>query len=61
MTESEIKFKAIQMLSGIKYLSKKQIDDFIGYAYHSLQIEKNEEHDRILMESIELYFKLKYE
>ena len=57
MENEEIKFKTIQLINGIKYLSTDQFDDFKYYACHRLGIEKTEENFEVIKEAVELYFK----
>lgn len=58
MEESTIKFKTIQFINGIKYLSEKQVDD-LGYTMcHNLGIDKCEENFLIIREACKTYFDL---
>jgi len=59
MDASIIKFKAIQFLQGIKYLSKQQVLDFKSIVCDDLNIEKNEENFNLIHEAIETYFNVK--
>jgi hypothetical protein len=58
MEASEIKFKTIQFVNGIKYLSEKQVED-LGYVMcQNLGIEKCEKNFAIVREACKTYFEL---
>lgn len=57
MNANTIKFKTIQLISGLKYMSEKQVDDAKHIICSDLQIEKSEENFNIIEDGIKTYFK----
>lgn len=56
--DKEIKLKVIKELNGIKSMSPQQIDNFIDYMFFTIPIEENAENKNIIIEGIQMYFKL---
>ena len=56
MTPTEIQFKVIKELNGVKYLSKQQVDNFIDYMFFLLPIEENSENRKTIIEGIKMCF-----
>ncbi|WP_348825720.1 hypothetical protein [Flavobacterium aestuarii] len=57
MNENTIKFKTIQLINGLKYMSEKNVDDAKHIICSDLQIEKTEENFNIIENAIKTYFK----
>lgn len=58
MEPTTIKFKTIQYLNGINYLSEKQINDLCHLICVKLDIDKSEENFLIIKEACKVYFDL---
>lgn len=56
MTENEIKFKAIELINGVKYMTTNQINDFKAYVRHHLNLEDAEENNKPIEEAVKIYF-----
>ena len=57
MDANTIKFKTIQFINGLKYMSEKQVDDAKHIICCDLQIDKSEENFNVIEEGIKTYFK----
>lgn len=57
MEDTTIKFKTIQFINGLKYMSEKQVDDAKHVICFNLKIEKSEENFNIIEDAIKTYFK----
>ena len=57
MDANTIKFKTIQFINGLKYMSEKQVNDAKHIICCDLEIEKSEENFNIIEEGIKTYFK----
>ena len=57
MDVNTIKFKTIQFVNGLKYMSKKQVSDVKHIICSDLQIEKTEENFNVIEDAIKTYFK----
>jgi hypothetical protein len=57
MDANTIKFKTIQFINGLKYMSEKQVDDAKHIICCDLRIDKSEENFKIIEEGIKTYFK----
>lgn len=58
MEASAIKFKTIQYINGIKYLSENQVQDLCYTMCHRLNIEKSEENFNYIKEACKIYFNI---
>ena len=56
MTTSEIKFNTIKLITGIKHMTKKQVEDCKDYVRYSLNLEDNDENNNAIEEAIKIYF-----
>ena len=57
MDVNTIKFKTIQFVNGLKYMSEKQVSDAKHIICSDLQIEKTEENFNAIEDAIKTYFK----
>ena len=57
MDANTIKFKTIQFVNGLKYMSEKQVSDAKHIICSDLQIEKTEENFNVIEDGIKTYFK----
>ena len=57
MDVNTIKFKTIQFVNGLKYMSEKQVSDAKHTICSDLQIEKTEENFNVIEDAIKIYFK----
>ena len=57
MDVNTIKFKTIQFVNGLKYMSEKQVSDVKHIICSDLQIEKTEENFNVIEDAIKTYFK----
>ena len=57
MDANTIKFKTIQFINGLKYMSEKQVSAAKHIICSDLQIEKSEENFKIIQDGIKTYFK----
>ena len=57
MDVNTIKFKTIQFVNGLKYMSEKQVSDAKHIICSDLQIEKTEENFNVIEDAIKIYFK----
>ena len=56
MDANTIKFKTIQLINGVSYLTPKQVDDIKYIVTHNLNIDKTEETDKAVEKGIKTYF-----
>lgn len=56
MEASKIKYKTIQFINGIKYLSKNQVEDICYLVCHNLGIDKCEENFVHIRDACKIYF-----
>ena len=57
MDANTIKFKTIQFINGLKYMSEKQVSNAKHIICNDLQVEKSQENFKIIEEGIKTYFK----
>lgn len=57
MDANTIKFKTIQFVNGLKYMTEKQVSDAKHIICSDLQIEKSEENFNVIEDAIKTYFK----
>lgn len=58
LSDNDIKFKTIQLLNGIKYMSKGQFEDFKYYICHILEIEKTDHNFDVIREAVDIFMNI---
>lgn len=58
MKESDLKYLVFQKIQGIKYLTFNQLNDFKAYIIRHFSIDDNEENNKIIEDTVKLYFEL---
>jgi len=58
MNESDIKFKTMQFLKEIKYMSIEQTNHFKAYVRHRLNLKNTDKINKLIQEVIEIYFSI---
>ena len=59
MTTETIKFKTIQIINGVKYISEKQVEDLGHIVCQNLGIEASEKNFAIVRDACKIYFEHK--
>lgn len=57
MELSTLKFKTVQRINGVSYLSEPQIEGLKAIMCHELKLEGSDEQHQAIEEAIEVYFK----
>ena len=58
MSDIDLKYKVMNAMNGIKYMQTQQIENFKAYMYHTLGIEKTENRDKVIVDTIALHFSI---
>ena len=58
MNESDIKFKTMQFLQEIKYMTIEQTNHFKAYVRHRLNLKNTDKINKLIQEVIEIYFSI---
>ena len=56
MSEQEIQFSTIKIISGIKYMSENQVEDCKSYVRYSLKLDNIDENNKAIEGAIKMYF-----